>query len=60
MPRFISHSSRRFITTLALATTLALPALTIIGGQAPAGAAGKAKTATTTAGTVAPNGIHMH
>jgi hypothetical protein len=60
MPRFISHSSRRFIATLALATTLALPALTIIGGQAPAGAGVKAKvTTTTTVATVSPSGIHM-
>ena len=36
MPRFISHSSRRLIAALAMATTLALPALTIIGGQVPA------------------------
>lgn len=39
MPRFINHSSRRLIAALAMATTLALPALTIIGGQASASVA---------------------
>lgn len=59
MPRFISHSSRRLVAALALATTLALPALTIIGGQAPAGAAGK-KATTTTVVVVSPNNTKMH
>ena len=62
MPRFISHSSRRFVTAVALATTMALPALAIIGGQAPAGAATKTKVkaTTTTVVIVSPNGIKMH
>ena len=44
MPRFIRLSSRRLVAALALATTLALPALTIIGGQTPANAAVTAKS----------------
>ncbi|MDQ1535198.1 MAG: hypothetical protein QOF28_2959 [Actinomycetota bacterium] len=42
MPRFIRNSSRptrRLVAALALATTAAVPALTIIGGQAPASVA---------------------
>ena len=53
MPRFISHSSRRLVASLALATTLALPALTIIGGQASANAATKTTT-------VSPMGTKWH
>ena len=58
MPRFISHSSRRLVTALALATTLALPALTIIGGQTPASA--KVKSPTTSVVTMAPLNHHMN
>ena len=54
MPRFLSHSSRRLIAALAMATTLALPALTIIGGQAPANVAGKSTT------TVSPFNTKWH
>jgi hypothetical protein len=54
MPRFLTHSSRRLIAALAMATTLALPALTIIGGQAPANAAGK------TTVTVSPSSVKWH
>ena len=36
MPRFISHSSRRLVAALALATTTAVPALVVIAGQTPA------------------------
>jgi hypothetical protein len=59
MPRFISHSFRRLVAALALATTLALPALAIIGGQAPAGATGGGHS-TTTVVTVAPNSVKWH
>jgi hypothetical protein len=43
MPRFTSHSprriTRRVVAALALATTTAVPALALIGGQAPASSA---------------------
>jgi hypothetical protein len=35
MPRFTSTSSRRLVAALAAATATAIPALAIIGGQAP-------------------------
>jgi hypothetical protein len=60
MSRFISHSSRRLVTVLALATATAVPSLVIIAGQTPAGAGIKANSTTTTEVTVSPNGIHMH
>jgi hypothetical protein len=60
MPRFISHSSRRFVAVLALATTAAIPSLVIIAGQTPAWAKVKADTATTTVDTVVSNGFKMH
>jgi hypothetical protein len=60
MPRFIRHSSRRFVAVLALATTAAVPSLVIIAGQTPASAAVKVKVTTTTVATVSPNNIHMH
>ncbi len=56
MPRFISHSSRRFVAMLALATTAAVPSLVIIAGQTPASAGVKATT--TTVNTVVTNGTH--
>jgi hypothetical protein len=55
MPRFISHSSRRFVAMLALATTAAVPSLVIIAGQTPASAL---STKTTT--TVSPNLVKWH
>ena len=54
MPRFISHSSRRLVAALALATTLALPALTIIGGQAPASARRRSQDDDPVVATVSP------
>jgi hypothetical protein len=59
MPRFISHSSRRLVAVLALATTAAVPSLVIIAGQTPASAGVKA-TSTTTVATVSTNGTRMH
>ena len=55
MPRFVSHSSRRLVAVLALATTTAVPALVVIAGQTPASAtdAPTAVTARTTL-TVSP------
>ncbi len=58
MPRFISHSSRRFVAMLALATMAAVPSLVIIAGQTPASA--KVKATTTTVNTVQTNGSRMH
>jgi hypothetical protein len=60
MPRFISHSSRRLVAVLALATTAAVPSLVIIAGQTPASAGVKAKVVTTTVATVSTNGTKMH
>jgi hypothetical protein len=57
MPRFISHSSRRLVAMLALATTAAVPSLVIIAGQTPASAG--TKSTTTTVVTVSPDGIKM-
>jgi hypothetical protein len=59
MRRFTSRSSRRLVATLALATTMAVPALTIIAGQTPASAASGATT-TTTVATVVPDSFKMH
>ena len=60
MPRFISHSSRRLVAVLALATTTVVPSLVIIAGQTPASAKLKPATATTTVATVSTNGSKMH
>jgi len=51
MSRFVSHSSRRLVVALALATTTLVPALAIIGGQTPA-------TAQATA--LAPLSVNWH
>jgi hypothetical protein len=51
MPRFASHSSRRLVAALALATTMAVPALVVIAGQTPASAA---------VTTVSPNSTRWH
>ena len=59
MPRFVSHSSRRLVAVLALATTTAVPSLVIIAGQSPAGAQVKV-TSTTTRNTMSTDGIKMH
>ena len=59
MPRFISHSSRRLVAVLALATTAAVPSLVIIAGQTPASAGVKAPV-TTTVATVHTDNIKMH
>ena len=58
MPRFISHSSRRLVAALALATTTAVPALVIIAGQTPASATDTYSTTTTVA--VSPMSIRWH
>ena len=54
MPRLTSKSSRRptrrLVAALALATTTAVPALAIIGGQVPA----------SLASTVSPAWVKMH
>jgi hypothetical protein len=52
MPRFVSHSSRRLVAVLALATTAAVPSLVIIAGQTPAPAS--------VAATVSPFSTKMH
>jgi len=55
MPRFVSHSSRRLVAVLALATTTAIPALVVIAGQTPASADGTlSSTTSTTVVTVSP------
>ena len=51
MPQIISHSSRRLVAVLALATTTAVPALVIIAGQTPA---------SEVAVTMSPNSNKMH
>jgi hypothetical protein len=54
MHRFTSHSSRRLVAALALATTTAVPALALIAGQTPATALATKTT------TVTPDNINMH
>jgi hypothetical protein len=59
MSRFASHSFRRLVAVLALATTAAVPSLVIIAGQTPASAAVKAHSSTTTVATASPDNTKM-